>query len=658
MNPKHSNPTKQGRVAHAPYNFVPLPEQVVQVDYDIPTHDRYTGCTGYIECTLTTLTPIYTRAALDPEFFTHWANNIREMMRNEQARETYAQFFCLDDAYRPVIPGSSLRGMTRALVEITGYGKMRWVTEARLFFRTVDKTAVGKYYRDRMVGKVESGFLLKRGEEYYIKKCRVARIHREWLGGEAAIYDGTIPKWSGKPHQYIPVWVELSANGLLVQRLEYRQVGGLQEGRLIITGNVPGKKKEFVFLLPELDAEEIVVPGELIERFHDEDQITQWQERAFPKDRPQRGCRQRGGALRSDRFLQREGDPVFFLRENGKLTFLGRAQMFRLPYTCSPFDFIPTSLRQHDNKVIDLAEAIFGYVPERERTTSRAGRVYFTDAVCEPGQDNVWLSEQPITPNVLATPKPTTFQHYLVQDRNKKHDPDNKCQLAHYGTPTPDETVIRGHKLYWHKQEGLKTEEVNWVTDTQHTQIRPVKAGVKFCFRIYFENLTDVELGALLWVLDLPEGHHHKIGLGKPLGLGSVAITANLVLTDRSSRYQKLFDGNDWHTAAEHREDDLCQFKSTFERYVLEHMDQAERGNAKMLREVQRIQMLLKMLQYPGPNANTNYMRLEPINEFRNRPVLPDPLSIEQASSPPTQQGGEKLSYQKKHQGRKQRGSN
>lgn len=659
MNPKHSNPTKQDRKAHAPYNFVPLPEQVVQVDYDIPAHDRYAGCTGYIECTLTTLTPIYTRAALDPEFFARWADNIREMMRNKQARETYAQFFCLDDAYRPLIPGSSLRGMTRVLVEIAGYGKMRWVTEERVFFRTVDETAVGKHYRDRMVGKVESGFLCKRGEEYYIKKCRVARIHRQRLGGVAAIYDGTppnrIPKWSGKPAQYIPVWVELSANGQLVQRLEYRQVGGLQEGRLIITGDVPNKKKEFVFLLPEEDAEEIRVSGELIERFHDEDQITQWQERAFPKDRPQSGCRQRDGALRSDRFLQREGDPVFFLRENSKLTFFGRAQMFRLPYTYSPFDFIPATLRQHNNKVIDLAEAIFGYVPEGERTTSRAGRVYFTDAICEPGQGNVWLSEQPITPKVLSTPKPTTFQHYLVQDRDKGHDPDDKRQLAHYGTPTPGETVIRGHKLYWHKQEGLKTEdfagetEVNWVTDTQHTQIRPVRAGVVFRFRVHFDNLTNVELGALLWVLDLLEGHHHKIGMGKPLGLGSVAITPHLVLTNRSSRYQKLFDGNDWHTA-EHKEEDLSQFKDAFERYILEHMDQAERRDAKALREVPRIQMLLKMLQYPGQNATTDYMRLE---SFRNRPVLPDPLSIEQASSPPTHQGSEKLSYQKKHQGQK-----
>ena len=68
MNPEHDNPTKPERTAHAPYNFVPLPEQIVRVDYDIPAHDVYTGYTGYLDCTLTTLSPTYTRAALNPEF--------------------------------------------------------------------------------------------------------------------------------------------------------------------------------------------------------------------------------------------------------------------------------------------------------------------------------------------------------------------------------------------------------------------------------------------------------------------------------------------------------------------------------------------------------------------------------------------------------------
>ena len=74
MNPKHDNPTRSDRRAHAPYNFVPLPEQIVRVDYDIPGHDTYIGHTGYLDCALTTLSPTYTRATLNPDFFARWAD--------------------------------------------------------------------------------------------------------------------------------------------------------------------------------------------------------------------------------------------------------------------------------------------------------------------------------------------------------------------------------------------------------------------------------------------------------------------------------------------------------------------------------------------------------------------------------------------------------
>ncbi|MCC7571615.1 TIGR03986 family CRISPR-associated RAMP protein [Candidatus Micrarchaeota archaeon] len=641
MNPRHNNPTPtlKGRVALAPYNFVPLPEQIVRVDYKIPEHNNYTENTGYLDCTLTTQTPTYTRSALDPDFFARWGDDIQEIMKDDQARKIYAQFLHLDDAQRPIIFGSSLRGMTRALIEIVGYGKVQWVTKRHLFFRTVDDTAVGKYYRNRMIEKIEGGFLRKSGEQYYIKKSQVARIHRNDLGNNAKIYEGKAPNltphWDGKTSQYAHVWVKISdSDGKFVKQIKYEKTKGLQEGRLIITGDVPGKKKEFVFLLTEPSAEEIDVPYDLIERFHDDDQISQWQERAFPKDKPDKDCRQKNGLLRDDSFLSREGDPVFFIREDEKLTFFGRAQMFRLPYHHSPFDLIPKDLHpnacEKGTESIDIAEAIFGFAATGKETKGRAGRVFFTDAICDLNQEKVWLPEGVITPKILSSPKPTTSQHYLVQDKEKGHNPDIKSQLAHYGTPTPEETVIRGHKFYWHKQEGLAAnnfsdEDPDWLSDTQHTQIKPVAANIRFRFKVYFENLTNVELGALLWVLDLPGGYHHKIGMGKPLGLGSIAIESRLIMTNRQERYSKLLDDNGWHTGEDTKISE-ANFKKDFEYYILEHMDQEERGSAKEMCQLSRIQMLLKMLEWPGPGPNlTEYMT---INQYKERPVLPDPLSV------------------------------
>lgn len=57
-----------------------------------------------------------------------------------------------------------------------------------------------------------------------------------------------------------------------------------------------------------------------------------------------------------------------------------------------------------------------------------------------------------------------------------------------------------------------------------------VNPGTKFQFKIYCDGITPEELKELIWTITLGENHVesnrcHKIGHGKPLGLGSVKIT-------------------------------------------------------------------------------------------------------------------------------------
>jgi CRISPR-associated protein (TIGR03986 family) len=59
-----------------------------------------------------------------------------------------------------------------------------------------------------------------------------------------------------------------------------------------------------------------------------------------------------------------------------------------------------------------------------------------------------------------------------------------------------------------------------------------VKEGTTFRFTIDVHNLSDVELGALLWLLTLPARHFHRLGLGKPLGFGSVRLEVDETTTD------------------------------------------------------------------------------------------------------------------------------
>jgi len=688
--PKHQNPSRN-RTASAPYNFVPLPEVVVTaVDNadGLPDHDRYctNRHTGYFDVTLTTKSPLYVRCPftrdefdLDEQDKDRNGRKVDNQTRYADRIKNTQHFFYTQNPNEPVIPGSSLRGMLRNVLEIVSYGKVQWVTDKKLFFRTVDDTTVGRYYRGRMTGKIEAGFLTRRGGEFVIRLCQMVRISRNKLTG--SLYEGQgpnkTPRWNGRPRQWMPVWVTLSAGDRFVDQVCYDPTPEFREGRLIITGDIPGKNKEFVFLLPADDAEEIPVPEELIERFHDDDQITQWQERAFPKDKPVPGCRERNGTLRKN--LREHGDPVFFLRENGQLTFFGRAQMFRLPYTKCPVDLVPEDLRHPED--IDYAEALFGFVRKKEelqdmmrrgviqkmpkqgdKRRAYAGRVFVTDAMLVEGQTDYWLSTNPITPKILATPKPTAFQHYLTQQ-----EPDNRNELDHYDSPPPHETTIRGHKRYWHQglnpSEGLTLDQIRehieeersrlaqLATSTQHTQFKPIKPGVQFRFRIYFENLSDRELGALCWALhplgDPAKEYCHHLGMGKPLGMGAVKLEATLCLTDRSRRYASLLEGDNWQTGTSGTAVSLSDRATlerrtrAFEERILEVL--GLNGTCAHLSELRRIAMLLKMMEWPGFRAdlngncfltaqnrpNTRYMTIQPNNEYRERPVLPDACAFD-----------------------------
>jgi hypothetical protein len=133
-----------------------------------------------------------------------------------------------------------------------------------------------------------------------------------------------------------------------------------------------------------------------------------------------------------------------------------------------------------------------------------------------------------------------------------------------------------------------------------------------------------VELGALIWALQLPQtpgvNYCHKVGMGKPLGLGSVKISATLHLSDRRARYRKLFDDTQWQPIVRCPATQADDFLIAFESFMLSKMG----VTASNLGALPRVRTLLTILRWPGPADNeTRYLKIKPDNEFRYRPVLP-----------------------------------
>lgn len=667
--PVHQNPTRE--IARAPYNFVPLPEKVVTFDPQaLPDQDRYypTRHTGYIDCVITTESPVYVRAPLTIEEFERQESGLdknapwREQVRNKP------DFFYTDPAKTPRIPGSSLRGMLRTLVEIVSYSKVQWVSEEPLVYRAVgDTTTHGKHYRDRVMredgqrpnrsGKlawhytplVKAGYIEVDRGEFYIRPAQE-------IGGTtfARIRSDSIPKglktiegcknaseiwFQAGPYEYQDV-----RGGFL--RIKYAKVirasaqpaSGLIKGALVRSGPMASKRSEAVIYPKDEKANRIHIPDELVAAY--KDQISQEQKHLLGED----------GVLRN-------GQPIFYLMENGKLIFFGHTMMMRLPYPYKPIDFVPQELRRESD--LDLAEAIFGYTKSTGEGKARAyaSRVFVGDAWLEPGQADIWLSDKPIVPKILGGPKPTTFQHYLTQQtpdpqevgRDRSGNPKLVRERSDYTDPKT--AAIRGFKLYWHKgsvtaadiQEALdrlRDERGHEKRDdTQHTQIRPVRSGVRFRWRIHFENLSNEELGALLWALTLPgqpdKQYRHSIGMGKPLGMGAIKIDASLTLENRRQRYTTLFDNERWNTGYIKADERIPEFVSAFDSLIRGQIGATRQTS---LAQVERIQMLLRMLEWPGPDKElTRYMEIErqdpkarrgKVNEYKDRPVLPDPLQV------------------------------
>jgi CRISPR-associated protein (TIGR03986 family) len=567
--------------------------------------------------------------------------------------------------------------MLRSLIEIVSFSKIEKVTKNKLFYRSLGDPALKTIYMNNFVEekpsishpphpqapcyytKVRAGFLRISGNTYQIEECGYGRIDRTIINHLNPQGQPNVPLYRGNGPGKTPNWRyqnktvyvqiddteqdrffprQINANGRqrhpnlylcyrFVQQASLNATPGMKPATLIVTGNMQHKHLEFAFLHEVKPISIYQVSEEIIRRFQDDDQLTKWQEDAYPKDSPFQNCRQKHGAFR-------DGEPVFFLlNEDDSIHFLGRAQMFRLPYNFSPLDLIPQDLR--DPSKTDLTEAIFGYVDGKApREPARASRVFVGDAYCK-SSDPIWWKdtfEETVTPHILTNPKPTTFQRYLTQTGVER------AELKHYSPQSIQEKpTIRGHKLYWHKGKSPNIEHPDPANapEKQTTTIRPIKPGVEFTFNIQFENLRDEELGALLWLLEIAQDETYRLslGMGKPLGMGAIKIQPTLHLSDRPNRYSKLFSQAGWEKAEIANTDHIsARCITAFEEYILKNIGESDHPStekAKSLTELPRIQMLLAMLQWSdAPSSDkTRYMTIEP-NEYKERPVLPTPFQV------------------------------
>ncbi len=676
--------------ARAPYNFVPLNEQVVKYER-LPLFDRYytedkedelKRYTGYIDLEINTRTPLYIRDTFTP------ADMEKEKEIQEKNQENNTKFkFINSDFFSPggriCIPGSSIRGMTRTLVEITGFSNLSFYEKSRKYhFRSFADKSIDfrEEYKQKMIGEqatgsylknLRAGYLIKDGIEFKIKPAQKINNRQFFRVKEKTVIDKGIIKEEMCQRAGEDKFRENNRYKMGYRKVKFKSdkseekgiiteifgendpVKDAHEGCLVLSGWMRGPRKNprgkyLHWVIGPISNETLEFePGVIDDYKNDENR------------------HEEANLLRYFKKNPREKVPCFYVEREGKVISFGHTGLFRLAYEKKLADLVPQNREE-----IDIAEAIFG------NETGFPGRVFFEDAYLN-GDPTGALTQETVI-KILAKPKPTTFQHYLRQEKEKIKPLFNNYEgIKNYNSPNAQ---LRGYKLYWHKSNSpgnweevtvsfpekdfeklltgyklnrddfedavqLKNYKI-FVTlkelppepkraildavglyETQHTKIKAVKAGTAFKGRIRFENLSGVELGAILFSLELPSGCCHKLGMGKTLGLGTIQISTGLFLSDRANRYKNLFA--EWEEPGETSREKIKTFKNDFARYVLSALNHSKacEDYTEELWHMERMDHLKTILDFKNKprDEETGYMELP---EFRNRDVLPTAKEI------------------------------
>lgn len=148
------------------------------------------------------------------------------------------------------------------------------------------------------------------------------------------------------------------------------------------------------------------------------------------------------------------------------------------------------------------------------------GRVFFTDGVLKKSEAKIIST--PVTIDSLSSPSTDKKKYYYQTDSNS----------------------IRGRKFYWHHEDKIKAGrniKFKYVKERNiNSSIQYLKPDNNFTFEIGFKNLTDLELGVLIYSIELEKGMAHKMGMGKPLGLGTCEIKIEKLLLDSGDKYKSF----------------------------------------------------------------------------------------------------------------------
>lgn len=583
---------------HNPYNFVPAPPRQIEhpelgdhppTGHHVLHPDRFTGV---IRVKMKVVTPLLIPDAAS-------AVDIGDEHMSFPIR--------LDTEGKPYVPPTSVKGMIRSAYEAVTNSRLAVFPGVEASGRR-DATGHGMRLAFRRPARVEvvparvevcddhqltlrilSQLWLKSAAKLprYLQKPQRNQLTRKGEANAALRYpDRTLPQHG----DHVRVRVDRNGRVSQIKRFDQSSPTDGNEGWVLITEpNIGNKKYERVYVVSHQDRL-LQFEGDAAIRIQQmwTELIVNYQQ-THEKVLQQRKSR---GKSPSDYLGDKPGqtawsrqvwDKEYSVLQEGTLCYVRLSgnqvegiypvTISRDLFAVSPLSLLPPALRPANSlSELSPADRVFGWVNQQGHGAYK-GNVRIGPVTCitpkEQAIENFGTPGLPLA--ILGQPKPQQARFYVAASPNGEAQDDGltKEQAGYY----PGKG-LRGRKVYphhkglpgghWdHAMEDRTQQAVSRhfqeyrrpqlqgqeQRDNQNRSIQGwVKPGTEFTFDIHVTNLSKVEVGALLWLLSLPDNHYHRFGGGKPLGFGSVRLGIDTANT-------RLFDGSGWQTIYSDLED-------------------------------------------------------------------------------------------------------
>jgi len=515
----------------APFNFVPLSEKVFfpnwaeDVSHDIPFED---GESGEIDITITAKSPMF----------------IRNHSSDQSQPST--EFCNYQGEY--FIPGSSMKGMVRNVLEIMSFSKIPLDSETHGKTMSIRDMSNSR----ELVGTANGcGFLKKDNNgEWIIENYGSPRtIHYDNESTKTLRIDNqnisldfeTAQEKYDTVGMYRTVKVQkeikdlYDRNGSRIGTKNIATISNVgEEAYLVLTGGISGKKNEFVFVRSD-KSDNLTSIDTAVEKF---------QTVYFNSDSTD-------GNFWKRNWDEDIGIPIFYKKSGNKVSDIGLSQLFKLAYNYT----INDATKQEDKKIdvkikdkiekdfaLDLSQTIFGVI--REKASSLKGRVQFSHF-----KANSNPSTYRRVTTTLGSPNASFYPQYIQQNCQD----NGKVVNDDYQTLMKQSARISGWKRYpLHFNEPRVRNIEPTDSSTTFTPIGTYNGNnfneFTFTGKLRYHNLKQIEIGSLISALTFHnnnESFFHNIGMAKSLGFGKIEISVDTEpFTEHLQKYEVMM--NDW----------------------------------------------------------------------------------------------------------------